>query len=426
MLLPLAAATSRLRLPLMLVGHQQQQWQEGVHRASLQQQHHHQHQQQRQVQLLPFWQQIRGLKYMPFHNRRKKPRKIPLPPPVFAVDALAVAPDAQSLLIDEQQQQQQQQQEQHQLSPYQAVQVLQAFLPLQPQHTQGGLSAKTAKQQQQQQQEQEQQQQQEEDAAIAAPEKTRESEEDTPSSLRLSRSAPLIYLMMKVRADLKRESVRGVCTLQHGVGSSTKLAVFCSDEEAPQLLALGADFAGCDALIQRVAKGVFYGYYPTHHSRSTLRGTVVSDLMEAVRGMKSGRIVEFRAEGEGMIKAPLGRIDFSREQLLENCKCLVSEGGVAGGVNVLKAQPRSRSGGGEATASSAKHLEWPPPSFLSRRKQRLSRDTDASAVGRGIDIEGREKNQDFFISSASLSAEGTPEIHLMPHALHPSSPGYFR
>ncbi|KAL8455743.1 hypothetical protein Emag_000317 [Eimeria magna] len=276
------------------------------------------------------------------------------------------APDAQMLLTHEQlQQQQQEQQQQQQLSPYQAVQVLQAFLPLQPQQTQP-LSSEASKEQQQQQQ---QQQEKEEEAFVVSAEMG-ESEEGTDLSGGLG-SDPLVYLKMKVRADLKRESVRGVCTLQHGMGSSTKLAVFCSDEEAPQLLALGADFAGCDSIIQRVAKGR-RGLVKGSNLRvqRLLPRTVVSDLVEAVKGMKSGRVVEFRAEGEGLIRAPLGRIEFSREQLLENCKCLVSE--------VLKAQPRSRSGGGEAASGSAKQLQWPPPSFLSRRRQRLSRDADAS------------------------------------------------
>ncbi|KAL8271914.1 hypothetical protein Esti_004038 [Eimeria stiedai] len=480
MLLPLAAGTSRLRLPFMLVQQQQQQWQQ-------------------QVQLLPLWRQTRGLKYMPFHNRRKKPRKLPSPPPVFAVDASALAPEAQLLLTDEQQQRQQQEQQQ-QLSPYQAVQVLQAFLPLQPQQAQR-LSRQTAQQQHKQHQQQQQQQQEEEPSGASG--EMGGSEEGTTSSGR-SGPGPLVYLMLKVRADLKRESVRGVCTLQHGVGSSSKLAVFCSDEEtrevqwsrgwlhatpvvcsrsdgfskvmlccstesqAPQLLALGADFAAGDALIQRVAKGwvgfdkaiaspalmprllkvarvlgplklmpspnksvvrekhMLLGEIPqslaTPFGRLLralrVKRTVVSDLVEAVKGMKSGRVVEFRAEGDGLIKAPVGRTEFSKEQLLENCKCLVSE--------VLKAQPRSRSGAGEAAASSGKQLQWPPPSFLSRRRQRLSRDADASAEARETDTQGRGKNEDFFISSASLSADGTPEIHLMPHTLHPSSPGYFR
>ena len=54
-------------------------------------------------------------------------------------------------------------------------------------------------------------------------------------------------------------------------------------------------------------------------------GTVVTALAEAVKAIKSGQSVEFRAEGEGEIRAPLGRVDFTKEQLLENCKCLVAE-----------------------------------------------------------------------------------------------------
>ena len=40
--------------------------------------------------------------------------------------------------------------------------------------------------------------------------------------------------------------------------------------------------------------------------------------------------------------------------------------------------------------------------------------------------QGTRQADDFFISAASLSAQGTPQICMQPTALHPSSPGYFR
>lgn len=232
MLLPLAAA-SRLRLSLAAAAQKQQQL------LLLSQQ-----QQQQQRLLLSQQQQVllqaRGLKYIPFHGKNKKPRKVLPPPPVFAVDAVALAPQP-DVLSDDQQGQQQHQQHHQQLSPFQAVQVLQAFLPLQPQPAPNAAAAANEPQRQQQSQ---RQADPAPAAAAATPAEIGEAEE---ASTEQPAADPLIYLTMKVRADLKRESVRGVCTLQHGVGSETKLAVFCADEEvgANRMHASWVEVAAC-------------------------------------------------------------------------------------------------------------------------------------------------------------------------------------
>ncbi|KAL8439962.1 hypothetical protein Efla_007587 [Eimeria flavescens] len=388
-----------------------------------------QQQQQRQQLLLRLLQQ-RNLKYLPFHGRNKKPKKVPSPPPVFAVDALAFTPNA-SLLPDQQQQQQELQQQQLlQLTPFQAVHVLQAFLPLQLQ--QADANSRAAANSQQQHQQEGRDATEDPAAAAAAAPAAEHAEEGGPTNQ--SAADPLVYLKLKVRADLKRESVRGVCTLQHGVGSRTRLAVFCPDEEAAALLALGADFAGGDALIQRIAKG-WVGFDkaisspammprllkiarvlgPRRLMPSPKSGTVVVDLAETVKAIKSGQSVEFRAEGDGEIRVPVGRADFTREQLLENCRCLITE--------VLKARPRIRSGGAEGGGSSNQQFQWPPPAFVSRRLRRLKGEDEEKTVSSVEGMEATGKEEDFFISDAALSAEGTPEVRLLPKALHPANTG---
>lgn len=398
---------------------------------------------QRPQQLLPpkqqlhmlLLRQVRGLKYIAFHPRSKKPRKIAPPPPVYAVNSVALVPTSDILSNDQERQQQQQQQ---QLSPFQAVKVLQAFLPLQPVQAEGSPTAGTTKTpgltapEKQRQQEQQLEKQRDDSAIAGAP-----AAAETKAADRQAAFDPLVYLVLRVNADLKRESVRGVCTLQHGVGSEAKLAVFCPEEEAPSLLALGADFAGGEALVQKVAKG-WVGFDkaiaapsmmpmllkaarvlgPKKLMPSPKSGTVVSSLGEAVKAIKSGRSVEFRAEGDGEIKAPIGRVDFSREQMLENCKVFILE--------VLKAQPRS-SGETSATSGHGTSFEWPPKAFLQRRQQRMAMQGRMSAADLSRGASQAEKESDrFFIRAASICAQGTPQVNLQPSSLHPSSHGYFR
>jgi len=64
-----------------------------------------------------------------------------------------------------------------------------------------------------------------------------------------------ITLRLKLDVDLTRESVRGTCTLPHAAASSARLLVFCPDSQAEEMVALGADFAGCANLVRRIAGG---------------------------------------------------------------------------------------------------------------------------------------------------------------------------
>lgn len=50
----------------------------------------------------------------------------------------------------------------------------------------------------------------------------------------------------------------------------------------------------------------------------------MTNIQEAVKAIKSGCSVEFRAEGDGDIRVPLGIVGFTDQQLLENCKCVIA------------------------------------------------------------------------------------------------------
>jgi len=64
-------------------------------------------------------------------------------------------------------------------------------------------------------------------------------------------------------------------------------------------------------------------------------GTVTTDVAKAIKEVKAGK-VEFRVDKTGIIHAPVGKIEFTKDQLSENAHMLID--------SVLKARPAAVKG----------------------------------------------------------------------------------
>jgi len=148
--------------------------------------------------------------------------------------------------------------------------------------------------------------------------------------------------------------VRGTVVLPHGTGKSVRVLVFAQGEKEKEALQAGADFVGCEDLIEKIQGGwldfetavatpdvmgkvgrIGKLLGPRGLMPNPKAGTVTFDVASAVREIKAGR-VEFRVDKAGNVHLPVGKSSFSLERLLENANAVVD--------TIIKAKPAAAKG----------------------------------------------------------------------------------
>lgn len=150
------------------------------------------------------------------------------------------------------------------------------------------------------------------------------------------------------------QMVRGTVVLPHGTGRAARVLVFAQGEKMQEAEAAGADFVGGEDLakkiqggwldfdavvatpdMMRVVGGLGRVLGPRGMMPNPKTGTVTPDVVKAINDIKAGK-VEFRVDKAGIIHAPLGKMSFGAEKLLENAQSLIGE--------VLQAKPAAAKG----------------------------------------------------------------------------------
>ena len=162
-----------------------------------------------------------------------------------------------------------------------------------------------------------------------------------------------VELHLRTGADPRHadQMVRGVTTLPHGVGKQIRVLVFAEGEAVSIAQEAGADHVGSDDMIKQIEGGWLEfdvsiatpdimgrigklgrilgrrGLMPNPRT-----GTVVQaeDIPRTVSEAKKGR-VEYRLDRTALIHAPIGRVSFEDNQLLENLTALMD--------NIVRARP---------------------------------------------------------------------------------------
>ncbi|WP_375358736.1 50S ribosomal protein L1 [Candidatus Tisiphia endosymbiont of Neophilaenus lineatus] len=153
-----------------------------------------------------------------------------------------------------------------------------------------------------------------------------------------------LEMVMKLGVDPKHsgQMVRGVVALPAGTGKVSRVAVICKDEQIEGAKAAGADIAGSTEIIDDIKAGkinfdvcittpnmmpaigaVARILGPKGLMPNPKLGTVTTDIVTAIKNAKSGQ-VEYRVEKAGIIHAGIGKLSFSKQDLLYNASTLIS------------------------------------------------------------------------------------------------------
>ena len=151
------------------------------------------------------------------------------------------------------------------------------------------------------------------------------------------------HLRMGLDPRKADQQIRATVQLPHGTGREVRVLVFAEGEDQKNALDAGADYAGTDEYVEKIQGGWFefdvsvatpnvmskvgrLGKLlgPRGLMPSPKAGTVVpgNDLERVVSELKAGR-VEFRLDRTANVHVPIGKSNFSAEQLGQNFAALM-------------------------------------------------------------------------------------------------------
>ncbi len=150
------------------------------------------------------------------------------------------------------------------------------------------------------------------------------------------------------------QMIRGAIALPAGTGKSVRVCVITSGDKIKAAEEAGADFAGGDDLVQKIAGGwlefdrviaspdmmgklgrIGRVLGPRGLMPNPKLGTVTPDVAKAVTEQKAGK-VEYRTEKNGIIHVPIGKKSFDDGKLRQNVNAIINA--------IVKAKPASSKG----------------------------------------------------------------------------------
>lgn len=163
-----------------------------------------------------------------------------------------------------------------------------------------------------------------------------------------------VSMRLGVNPKQSDQMVRGTVVLPHGIGKTKTICVLALGEKVREAESAGADYAGGEELIEKIAGG-WVDYDVVIATPDIMRGvgklgrilgtkglmpnpksgTVTFDIKKAVEETKAGK-VEFRVDKTSIIHSTVGKVSFDEAKLVDNIKAFLAA--------VLHARPASAKG----------------------------------------------------------------------------------
>ena len=165
-----------------------------------------------------------------------------------------------------------------------------------------------------------------------------------------------LHLRMGVDPKHADQMVRGTVILPHGLGGKAKrVLVIASGEKLKEAQEAGADYVGGDDMVKKIQEESWLDFDAVVATPDMMKsvgklgkvlgprglmpnpktGTVSFDVGKAVREIKAGK-VEYRVDKTSIVHAPIGKVSFGADKLLDNAKAIID--------SILKAKPAAAKG----------------------------------------------------------------------------------
>jgi large subunit ribosomal protein L1 len=165
-----------------------------------------------------------------------------------------------------------------------------------------------------------------------------------------------VGLSIRLGVDPKHadQMVRGTVVLPHGLGKSKRVLVIAGADKQREADEAGADLVGGEELVERI-NGGWMDFDAVVATPDMMRavgklgkvlgprglmpnpktGTVTPNVAQAVKEIKAGK-VEFRVDKTGIVHAPVGKMSFPAQNLIENASALLD--------SIVRAKPSAAKG----------------------------------------------------------------------------------
>lgn len=163
-----------------------------------------------------------------------------------------------------------------------------------------------------------------------------------------------VHMRLGIEVKHADQQVRSTVVLPSGTGKKVRVAVVAKGEKMKEAEDAGADIVGAEDLVDKIQGGFFdfdvlvatpdaMGMLgklgkvlgPKGLMPNPKTGTVTFDVKNAIKELKAGR-VEFRADKQGMVHVPVGKMSFTKDALMKNYAALAEA--------IIKAKPSAAKG----------------------------------------------------------------------------------